>query len=46
MPLFYIEEPECSPDYVMIFAEHTTKYAGIYSFLIFVVYIETNSYIL
>ena len=29
MPLFYIEEPECSPDYVMIFAEHTTKYAGI-----------------
>ena len=42
MPLLYIPELECSQDYVMIFADHTTKDTGII-FLIFVVYFENNS---
>ena len=29
MALSYIVEIECSHDDIMIFAEHTTKYAGI-----------------
>ena len=46
MPMFYIVEFDCRQDYVLIFAEHTTKYPGIITIFNFVVYIENNLHIL
>ena len=45
MPLLYNVELECSQDYVMTFAEHTTKFAGIIIIFHFVVYNESSSHI-